>query len=76
MKSRTYKRAPVVSPAREGMRVPVLRKLVTVLLDFAHKQEPKHPDMFGIHSIEFVVPFKSSKQTPPQAHKVTACFHP
>ena len=54
------------------MRVPVLRKLVTVLLDFAHKQELKHPDMFGIYSIEFVVPFKSSKQTLPQVHKVTA----
>ena len=32
--------------------------------------------MFGVHLVEFVVLLKSSKQNPPQAYKVTVCFHP
>ena len=32
--------------------------------------------MLGVHPVEFVVPFKSSKEATPQAYKMTTRFYP
>ena len=68
----THKWARVMTSAREGVRIPVPHEFVTVLLNFTHKQGVENPDMLRVPPVESVVPFESSKQAPPQAHKVAA----
>jgi hypothetical protein len=58
------------------VRIPVLPKFVTILLDFAHKQELENPNMFRVLPIKLVVPFKSRKEATPQSGEVSTHFYP
>lgn len=72
----TYERTSVVTPARQGMRVPVLSEFIAILLNIAHKQKLEGPNMFRVFSVKFVIPLEPRKESTPQSGKMSAHLHP